>query len=161
MSGKVFLRRKVFLYVSLFTIIMNAGLGVGELFRPGRWIPCILCLAYSQVVAVLTYLFTLHRIGIDTMLYAIFVSVGNSVVLVGIGALRFLFGFKASAPYAEIISNIPAFVVAAVSLVVAVFFIAVRMYIVLGLVSPIVIQREKGIESAIVLVRREYSEVFH
>ncbi|KAI5184816.1 hypothetical protein NEHOM01_0418 [Nematocida homosporus] len=157
----VFLQRKAYIGINLVGIGINLALALHEiLYGHDSLVFRAIVIGYTVIVSVLWYLLTLKRLSIDRMLYAIYLGFTNLLVFCLVICLRVLFRFDAKHPYAILIANIPMMVVAQLALGTTIFLIIVRKYMVQGLTSPTSIQREKGIESAVMTVRSEYPEIF-
>lgn len=161
MLGKVFLKRKIFVGINLANIILNVALAVNDGLRGTDKVALRISAAlYYLAVSVLIYLLSIRRISIRSMLYFIYLAFSHSLILLLIGFLRFLFKFQANKLSEIFIGSIPIFSVILISLGSAMFVIIVRKYIVQGIVYPTSMQREKGIEETILILRKEYPEIF-
>jgi len=148
--------------VSFTNILLCALLSFEEILRQKDNSPFLLgfFVLYNLLVGVLLYFFNIHHVSVNSLLYSIYLGVGNFVFLSLVVFLRFIAYFNANTPYRALIDNIPVATTGLLSFSVSIFTVIVRKYVVQGLISPVSIQREKGIESAIVVVRREYPEIF-
>lgn len=155
------LRRKTFTWISMIVVLLNLAVGLYEIIcGTDRLIFRMTVIVYNFGVALGLYLTTIYRVRVGSLLYAIYLNGANLLLLLLIVFLRFVLKFNAERPYRILLESIPAGVVASASGAALVYLIIVRRYIVQGIVTPVSVQREKGIESAIVLVRREYPEIF-
>lgn len=162
MREKVFLRRQVFLVLSLVGVALNSALALYVLVIPREqrlYLRVGHCV-YSVIFSLLVYYCSVHKVSMDNLLYAIYLYLGNSLALF-VGVLcSFLQKFGHKSPQAVLLRNMLTVVVILFSLGMGMFTIVVRKFILLGMVKPISVQRAKGLESAIVLIRREYPEIF-
>ncbi|KAI5172973.1 hypothetical protein NEFER03_1966 [Nematocida sp. LUAm3] len=161
MQERFFLRRKVFISVNivniaLFLVIIATGLWKGK----DKAVLRLLLFFYAVLFSFINYLFTIISLGISTLLYSIYLNIFNFFLVCVLIILRFLFRFEAKHPYGIFFESIPVISGACVSLGTALFIMIVRRYMVQALTSPVSVQRAKGIELSIVLIRREYPEVF-
>ncbi|KAI5191286.1 hypothetical protein NECID01_1398 [Nematocida sp. AWRm77] len=160
-SRVLFLRRRSFSVAAVFIILLNTAFSIYEgIFGTDRLLFRIGVATYSALVALGLYMTIIRKLSVDSLLHAVYLNTANSVVLSVLVFLRFLLKFNASMPYKILIDNISALLLALASLCTAMFIITVRKYIVQSIVTPISIQRAKGIESSVVIIRREYPEIF-
>lgn len=161
MQEKIFLRRKLLIYVNAINIAIFLIVLVIDLWSTkDRYTFQGAYIVYTILFGAGTYFFTIYLPTIEHLLYSIYLDFSTFLLIFILVFIRFLFHFKAKEPYAVLFGNIPIILIGCELVLTACFIAVVRKYLVQGLISPISIQREKGIELAIVLVRREYPEVF-
>lgn len=158
---KGLLRRRYFRIANVIYILINLGLIVDvALIERYNLLIKILSGGFSVCVSVLIFLLCIRGISIEHMMYATYLGVFNGGILLFKSFFSFLIYFQGNSPYEIIFESIPLFIVSGISVLYSFYIACIRKCIVDGLVYPVFIQRRKRIESRIVLVRREYPEIF-
>lgn len=161
MQMKSFLRRRHFIATNILYILINLCLVVNTvLIAKYNLLVKVAIGGFSMLVAGLVFFLCIYRLSIENMLYATYIGILNITVLSINFFFSFLVYFKSDSPYAIIFEEIPVFAVSGISLVYSFYIACIRKCMVDGLVYPVFIQRRKKIESRVVLVRREYPEIF-
>ncbi|KAI5181442.1 hypothetical protein NEOKW01_1623 [Nematocida sp. AWRm80] len=154
------LKKGVFLCVNGIGVAFMGATAIYVLLSDAPAVVKGIMVLYSLGICAAVYLLNIRRISVDNMLYSIYLWICNCVSLCIAVFVVFLRTYKKNSPFEAIVRSIGLLIMGAVSFLIAMFNLVVRKYIVQGLVCPISLQRSKGIEYTVLLLRREYTEIF-
>lgn len=120
----------------------------------------LVAVAYNLAMMGCVYANALWKTTIASLLFALLASALNALVMLAFAGYEFLITYKREHMASTLLHELPALLSLAASLLFCVFALVVRRYMIIGLVVPMKLLRERGIEGQVELVRKEYAGFF-
>jgi len=160
--AKAFLKKRFLQAACLVAIASHTALLVKSvLFMIRGSIPKgAVGVVYNVAVAAGLYFFTIHRTNIPSLLISTAIAVADMLATALLAGYYFLVTYKKQELWGTL-GAVGFLVLAAVcSLAFAVVVVVIRQYMIISIVYPIKVQKEKGLEEHIGTIRTEYVNFF-